>query len=212
LPRSDQQSRVADYTAFTSLGVDNDTEWRENFAATGVVAFGPPALSPRTFGSLQREALRQRRHAWSAGANSTVEQSNLRAPLGPAGLQFLRAKPTIALLTRIAGFRVAHSPEASCHTYYESPDHFCGVHLDRPDTCELTLLLCLAAEWVGSASPGMALHLFGSRYRPGQVPQLRITSVPNRLLVLLGGSVFHGRPQLATEERAAILTACFRRT
>jgi hypothetical protein len=157
------------------------------------------------------EARRGRATARRGGGGSAVPQRNARGRLGPVARQFLTSAQTVQFVSAVSGFRAAPALEASCYTYYDEANHFCGVHRDRPDACVVTLLVCLAATFDGDvASPGLSLSIFGPRYRKGQRARVRLTSIANNMIVLRGSKLFHSRARLAPGERTTILTACYR--
>lgn len=192
-------SRIADLAMLHST-------FREQDAC----ALGPPALRQPAFLALEREAGLMRSQAWHVGGRSDVQQSNWRASLGSAALSFLESDSTTRLLESVTGTTLAFSPEASCYTYYDEVGDYCGVHRDRSESCTVTLILCLAASTApGTArSPGMELFVFGKRF-PTDEPRLRVSSRPNRIVIMRGCETFHGRPQLGDGERVVLLTACF---
>jgi hypothetical protein len=184
--------------------------YRRSLERDGAFVIGTPAVGRGPFLRLVDESRLQRPRGWPVDTQSTVSQSNWRAPLGDEAIAFLSGPQTLSLLRRVTGSPIQLSPEASCYTYYDSESSFCGIHRDRADACSVTLLLCLEATAPAStASPGMALFVFGTEYRDGDTERMRITSRTNRLVVLRGADVFHGRPHLAPGERVIVLTACY---
>jgi hypothetical protein len=187
-------------------------EWRRALNADAVASLGPPAIPAATLKRLVTEAKRQRVSARIAGSTATVPQSNARGLLGRAAAAFLRSERTVGLLSAMSGFRVEPSFEASCYTYYDRAGHYCGLHRDAPGACEVTLLLCLVSTWRGTKpSRGVALEVYGRRYRTGQKPRFVMRSEANQLLVLRGSRVYHQRPRITKGERVIVLTACYRK-
>ncbi len=185
--------------------------WQREFREHGLAVIASPALPSRLFASILREAARARATARKGGGGSAVPQANARGALGRAGRAMLRSERVQAFVTAITRTRVEAAIEASCYTYYDRPGHFCGVHRDRADACHVTFLLCLAAESRDAPGPGLALEVFGKRYRDGQKPRRVLPSAGNTLILMRGSEMFHGRPPIRRGERATVLTACFRR-
>lgn len=201
------------------LALPVDRGWiaarRADFDASGVLVFGPPFIAPGTFDALREEARRQRSAAWrcarAGGEGEPCAQHNLRSELGPVARGLLGAGPVIDALEGMTGMRLAPSFEASCFTYYESPDDFLGIHTDRRTSCRVTLLVYLDARHgeLRPSSPGVELHVYSSWAGAAGPPQLRVTARANRAVVLLGSALPHGRPRLGEGESITLLSACF---
>src|SRR5206468_165979 len=101
--------------------------WQRQFADEGFVSVGPPAIPPGMIGRLIAEARRGRASARRGGGGSAVPQRNARGRLGPVARQFLTSPQTVQFVSAVSGFRAAPALEASCYTYYDEANHFCGV-------------------------------------------------------------------------------------
>jgi Tfp pilus assembly protein PilF len=191
---------------------DLDAEVQASMRATiASVGFSshPAALTADLLAKMSAEAEAQLASAWGRAEGETVAHCNRRADLGPVARDFLTAPETLQLLEALVGAPVVPSFEASCYTYYEGPDDFLAPHLDRPDACTYTLIVYLQVLWPpgDDPSPGLELQVFASE--TAKVPQARLPTRPNVLVVGRGAQVWHGRPRLRAGEQVVALTACY---
>lgn len=166
-------------------------------------------VPPEVFESVRAEALQARGAAWvcqRGPGDAPPLQRNHRAELGPAARGLVDCEEMRSLVHGVCGWNVEVSYEASCFTYYGEGD-FLETHEDRPQSCLLTFLLYVQAEWhegIGRG-PGLSLQV--------QAPsgQVWVPSMPGRALLLRGSAVPHGRPRLWPGESVSMLAACFKK-
>lgn len=184
------------------------------FSMSGAAVLGPPALSPALYKALAAEALTQSTNAsWHlTGERSLGEiaQSNRRGFLGPLARDFMAAHETTGLLRLVTGRNLVPSWSASCYTYYDNSGHFLGEHCDKPEACRVALLVYLDARWDRGEAPsaGLMLHVFAGDSSDTPL-SLRITSLPNRIVILDGAQHAHLRPKLGPRESLTMLAACY---
>jgi hypothetical protein len=184
------------------------------FSTNGAAVFGPPALSTAWHKALVEEARTQSANAsWHlTGERSSGEiaQSNRRGFLGPLARDFMAAHETVGLLRAITGRNLVPSWSASCYTYYDNSGHFLGEHCDKFDACRVALLVYLDARWGCGEAPsaGLMLHVFAGDSSDTPL-SLRITSLPNRIVILNGTQHAHLRPKLGPGESLTMLAACY---
>jgi Tfp pilus assembly protein PilF len=202
---------AAPQTAIFLLTEEDRARLRADVAARGFAAFGPPGLDDEVFQALRAEAEAQRAAAWERSAANSQDQHVWRANLGPVAKAFLGCEETLSLLRDVVGCPVAPSFEATCYTYYDASQHFLGVHLDRANSCFVTLILYLQAVWPepGEPSAGLRLFVFDPQAGPEADPILVVTSRPNRCVIGRGAEFPHTRPPLEAGETVHALTACF---
>lgn len=181
---------------------------RRHYAEHGFVVLGAPWLAPPLFDALRAEAQQARTAAWDChkpGSADTPAQRNRRAELGVLGRLWLESPALARLLAVATGHRARASWEASCYTYYEGAPDFLAPHLDREQSCALTVLVYLDRAGTG---PGTSLAFYPS-LDAHAAPWLRVGSVENRGVILRGALLPHGREPLTDGERVTALSACF---
>ncbi len=180
----------------------------ENFREHGLLlldGFVPQDV----FETLRAEAKQARSAAWvcqRGPGDAPPLQRNHRAELGPAARALVDCDEMRALVHGVCGLSVQVSYEASCFTYYGEGD-FLEAHEDRPQSCLLTFLLYVQAEWHEGVGPGPGLSL--KVHAPGG--EVSVPSKPGRALLLQGSAVPHGRPRLWPGESVSMLAACFKK-
>lgn len=186
---------------------------QQQFQRYGAAILGPDAIEPSLFYQLQQESQQQYQHAsWplkSKGVKNKVNEDTQRAHLGPIS-QSLMQLAGQTLLPRVTGQRVEPGWAASCFTYYQYPGQYLGAHTDQKRDCTIALLITVDAQWKHSlnAGPGLQLHVYEDN--TPQTLQMRITSWPNRLIILNGSQRSHCRPPLALGESVAVMCGCYR--
>jgi hypothetical protein len=179
---------------------------RDEFDKLGAAVLGPPFLAPDVFAQLRADAVAQRERAWLCDfpeiPGRSTRQFMHRAEFGALGRAFLESPEIAALIAEVTGAQLVPCYSASSYTYYEQPGDVCGRHVDRPGTSTLSLLITLDADWGPSPSAGVGLDI-------ETVPPLRVTSRPNRAVLLHGSRWPHTRPPLGPGERVWILSCCY---
>lgn len=158
---------------------------------------------------LREEAQAARSEAWVCQrqpGDAPPLQRNRRSQLGTAARALVSSEAMRALIHGVCGQSVEVSYEASCFTYYREGD-FLETHQDRPESCLLTFLLYVQAEWHAAIGPGPGLSL---QVQAPTGPVL-VPSTPGRAVLLRGSAVPHGRPRLWPGESVSMLAACFRK-
>lgn len=185
-----------------------------SFARCGVAVLGPPAVVPDGFSALRAEVCHQRRlDAWelrSHDGRSRVPEATVRSGLGPVSRAFAGDPRTIAQVRAVVGRPVEPSWAATCTTWYDHPGAWLARHLDHPERCTITVLLGVESIWPAGvpAPPGNQLWVHGSEV--STQPWLKITTRPNRAIVLDGRRWQHERPPLGAGQLVAVLCLCFR--
>ncbi|WP_144444235.1 hypothetical protein [Caballeronia arationis] len=183
---------------------------RAEIGASGFACM-PDALDATRFGALQAEASVRRQEALRACGDGDVRYRSRVAPLGDVARAFLAGSELASALESVFDDAYAYEEEASCYTYYESGD-FLGVHRDRPDECEITVIVYLHAQGRGADAPDTGLRL--DIYSGGDTDERRLVHfIPTRtggMVLGRGAAVWHARPPLLQDESVIALTACFR--
>ena len=184
---------------------------REQITEGGFASFGPDALNSDLIGALQAEAGQQRSSAWECANNDTTEQQLWRSELGPIAHQLLSSEETLQLMQEVIGYSVVLSYEATCFTYYEGPQQFLGLHTDRPDTCDVTLIIYLHVAWPTQQQPGTGLQLlvFDPTAATDAEPIQLLPTRTNHIVIGHGSEFPHCRLPLSAGEKVYALTACF---
>lgn len=184
------------------------------FSISGAAVLGPPALNLAWYKALVEEARTQSTNAsWhltGERCSGEIAQSNRRGFLGPVARGFVAALETTGLLRAVTGRNLVPSWSASCFTYYDNSGHFLGEHCDKPEACRVALLVYLDARWDRGEVPsaGLMLHVFAGDSSDTPL-SLRITSLPNRIVILNGAQNAHLRPKLGPGESLTMLAACY---
>ena len=183
------------------------------FQERGFAVLGPPALDAAWFAGLRQEAQHQRRHAsWPLNlrnGRTRTPQDNMRGQLGPLTRHWLSSEPTRAVIRAITGRAVAPSWSPSCFTYYDAPGSYLGRHCDQQELCALGLLLGFESTWPSGEDPGDGNQLWVYPDNEAKLPVWRITTLPNRIVILNGSKFPHGRPPMKATQRVSVLSACF---
>jgi hypothetical protein len=186
---------------------------RESFAGNGFAVIGPPALSESFFLTLREEASRQRRlNSWqlrSGDGRSRVAEYNFRGHFGFRAGEFLSGGVPSALMLAVTEQPVAPSWTASCFTYYDRESSYLGRHCDKSEACFLTMIIGLESRWQGSNPPsGNQLWIYESVL--AKLPKAKVTTLPNRIVILDGKSLPHERPAIGCGQLVNVLCACFK--
>jgi hypothetical protein len=187
---------------------------RGDFERDGYAVFGPPALHHAGFRALQDESARQRQVAsWRLNpgtGRSAIPQDNFRGHFGPQVRAVLSAPSVGALLREVTGESVEASWTTSCYTYYDFPGSYLSRHCDKWDTCSLTMLIGLVSRSDDGKWPGAGNQLWVWPRSPSTGPARRLTTLSNRIVILDGKRVPHGRPAMLPGQVVAVVSACFR--
>jgi hypothetical protein len=179
------------------------------FRARACVAIGPPVLHAELFAIIRAETSARRASAWQcahAPGNVSPPQRNHRGELGRTTAALLQHEQMARLIRAVTGCKTVLSTEASCTTFYDAAGDFLGNHRDRPDACEVTALLYTVAESSPDDDAGLYLHanIPGIPHQP-----LFIRARENRMIILRGSAVTHGRPPISRGTRLQLVAACF---
>lgn len=185
---------------------------QQQFQYYGAAVLGPAAIEPALFHRLQQESQQQYHDvSWplqSNGVKNKVNEDTQRAHLGPIS-QALMQIAGETLVPQVTQQQVEPGWRASCFTYYQRPGQYLGLHTDQKRDCAIALLITVDAQWNTAPGPGLQLHVYEDD--TPQNLQIRITSRPNRLIILNGSQRSHQRPPLAPGESVAVMCGCYRR-
>lgn len=186
---------------------------RHDFARRGIAVFGPPALNLDIYEAVAVEAAEQRKAAaWplsGGGERGKIQEQTMRGHLGPGARELMAAGATRALIKAVTGRTVQPGWSASCFTYYDEPGKYLGSHCDKEDACAVAMLSCVDARWPAGQDPGPGLQLRVYRDRTPHDLQLKVTSLPNRIVIFAGSVLAHERPAVAKGESVTTLCGCY---